>query len=175
MFRIRTPLHSDLPAIVEIFNQAIPGRSATACTQPVTIAEREAWFRNHSPDQYPIFVAEIDGCVSGWISVSPYRPGREAHRFIAEISYYVHQDFQRRGVATALLEHVIAACPTLGIKDLYGVILERNQASIHLLAKCGFKKWGYLPRIANFDGEECGVYYYGKRVWDPVSERGFRR
>ena len=47
---------ADLPRIVEIYNAAIPGRMATADTEPVTVAMREAWFREFDPARRPLWV-----------------------------------------------------------------------------------------------------------------------
>ena len=41
---LRAARDADLPAIVAIYNAAIPGRQATADTEPVTVKSREAWF-----------------------------------------------------------------------------------------------------------------------------------
>ena len=163
---IRPAQMDDLPAIVEIYNQSIPSKSSTADTEPVRVEDRQTWFREHTPDKYPIFIAEIDGQVAGWCSLSPYRAGRKALRFTAEISYYIAPACQRRGIATALIQRALEACPALQLKNLFAIILERNIASCRLMEKTGFEKWGYFPRVADFDGEETGHVYYGKRVWD---------
>jgi phosphinothricin acetyltransferase len=87
-----------------------------------------------------------------------------ALRFTAEISYYIGTAFHRKGVATSLIKHALAFCPRHNIKTLIAIVLERNDASLQLLEKRGFQKWGLFPRVADFDGEECGHLYYGKRV-----------
>jgi phosphinothricin acetyltransferase len=43
-------------------------------------------------------------------------------------------------------------------------VLEGNQASLNLLEKMGFEQWGYLPRVADFDGREVGHLYYGRHM-----------
>ena len=161
---IRLAQIEDLPAIVEIYNQSIPSKQSTGDTQPLRVEDRVAWFSEHRPDEHPIFVAEAEGQVVGWCSLSAYRPGRAALRFTAEISYYIALAHHRRGIGTALVEHALAACPALGIKHLFAIVLEGNQASLKLLAKMGFEQWGYLPRVANFDGNEVGHLYYGRHV-----------
>jgi phosphinothricin acetyltransferase len=35
-----------------------------------------------------------------------------------------------------------------------------------MMESLGFDRWGHLPRVADFDGEECGHLYFGKRVSD---------
>lgn len=161
---IRIAETRDLPAIVEIYNEAIPSRRSTADTQSVRLEDRLAWFEEHKPHEYPIFVADVDGQVAGWCSLSAYRPGRAALRATAEISYYVSTAYHRRGIGTALIEHALAACPALGIEHLFAIVLEGNEASLKLLRKAGFGQWGYLPRVANFDGQEIGHLYYGRHV-----------
>src|SRR5689334_21274019 len=102
---IRLAQRDDLPAIVEIYNQSIPSQQATGDTQPLRVEDRLAWFEEHRPGRHPIFVAEVEGRVAGWCSLSSYRPGRAALRFTAEISYYIDYAFHHRGIATALIEH----------------------------------------------------------------------
>jgi L-amino acid N-acyltransferase YncA len=156
----------DLPAIVAIYNQAVPTHRSTANTTPWSVEARKKWFDDHEPDHHPIFVAELDGCVVGWCSLSVYRPGRAALRYTAEISYYVDTAHQGQGVGQALIRHAVDAGPSLGIKNIIAVLLDRNEPSRRLLEKLGFQQWGYLPRVLDFDGEECGEFYYGKRVAD---------
>lgn len=162
--KFRIAEYGDLPAIVRIYNQAVPTRISTARIEPVTVEERKSWFLEHEPGKYPIFVAEHHGQVIGWCSLSTYRPGRAALRFTLEISYYIDNDYQRRGVGRALVSHVLALSPSLGIKNVIAVLIDRNEASRKLLEKLGFQQWGHLPRVLDFEGDECGEFYYGKRV-----------
>lgn len=162
--KIRVAKIDDLPAIVEIYNQAIPSHSSTARTEPVTVDERKGWFKEHDPQIHPIFVAELDGCVIGWCSLSEYRPGRPALRFTAELSYYVASDYQRQGVGMELVSYAVKVGPSLGVRNVVAVLIDRNTASKKLLEKLGFQQWGYLPQVLDFNGQESGEYYYGKRV-----------
>ena len=162
--KIRIAHREDLPAIVDIYNQSIPSKQSTGDTQPLRVEDRVTWFEEHRPKEHPIFVAEVNGQVAGWCSLSAYRAGRAALRFTREISYYIDYAYHRRGIATALVEHALAACPALGIKHVFAIVLEGNQASLKLLEKMGFKQWGYLPRVADFDGKEVGHFYYGRHM-----------
>ena len=161
---IRFAQTDDLAAIVDIYNQSIPSQRSTGDTQPLRVEDRLTWFEEHRPDGHPIFVAEVDGQVAGWCSLSAYRPGRAALRFTAEISYYLALAYHRQGIGTALVRYALAACPALQIRHLFAIVLEGNQASLKLLEKMGFEQWGYLPRVADFDGKEVGHLYYGRHV-----------
>lgn len=163
---IRIAKIDDLPFIVAIYNQAVLTKQSTADITPIEVESRRDWFLAHQPDKHPIFIAIIDDRIAGWCSLSAYRPGRMALRYTAEISYYIDNTFQRQGVATALINHAIAVAPQLELKNIFAILLEKNIASLKLLEKLGFQQWGYLPRIADFDGEECGQFYYGLRVPD---------
>jgi len=162
--KTRIAAEDDLPAITEIYNQAVALRSATADLAPVSVENRKAWLARHDPGQYPVFVAEDEGTVTGWCSLSPYRPGRMALRHTAEISYYIHEDFRGLGVGSRLISDVIDRCPALGIKVLFAILLDINTTSVGILEKFGFEQWGHLPNVASFDGKECGHLYYGRRL-----------
>ena len=43
-------------------------------------------------------------------------------------------------------------------------MLEPNSRSRQLLEKLKFEQWGFLPRVAEIAGQECGHVYYGRRV-----------
>ena len=161
---IRLAQLDDLPVIVDIYNQSIPSKQSTGDTQPLRVEDRMTWFREHRPEEHPIFVAEVDGQVVGWCSLSAYRPGRAALRFTAEISYYIALAYHRQGIGKALVEHALTACPGLQIRHVFAIVLEGNAASLGLLEKMCFEQWGYLPRVADFDGKEVGHLYYGRHV-----------
>ena len=161
---IRIAADTDLPAIVAIYNEAIASGCATADAEPVSVESRRSWFLEHEPTKYPIFVWEQDGEVLAWCSASPYRRGRQALRFTAEISYYVAKRVQRRGIASALIDHVVRCREPLQIKTLFAIVLQCNAASCALLEKHAFERWGFLPRVADFEGEEYGHIYYGRRL-----------
>ena len=154
----------DLPAITEIYNQAIEAGFQTAFTEKFKPEERIAWFEEHTKDSYPLFVSIEDGLVAGWLSISPYRKGRAALRQTVEISYFLDKSFRGRGIGTQLINHGLEVCKELGYKTVIAIIIDRNVASINLVEKLGFARWGYLPAVATFKGEECGHLYYGCHV-----------
>ena len=104
---IRPATIAELPAIVDIYNDAVADRFATADTSPVTVDQRRSWFDGHD-DEYPIYVLEHEGSVGAWYSLSPYRSGRAAVRGTAELSYFVGVESRGRGYGTALVTHAMA-------------------------------------------------------------------
>ena len=164
MDNIRIANITDLEKITEIYNQAVLSKFETADMIEFKPEDRLEWFYSHTQNDYPIIVYEQNKTVVGWISISPYRNGRKALRFTAEISYYIHTDFKRKGIGGKLIEYVLSHSKALNIKTLFAIILDKNIASINLLKKFGFAEWGHMPDIADFDGEECGHVYYGRKV-----------
>ena len=161
---IRKAISTDLPAIVAIYNQAILTRTCTGELEPFEVEGKRKWFNDHHPDQFPIFVAEVDNRVVAWISLSPYRPGRQAFRYTAEVSYYIDKSFHGQGIGTTLLKFVINECPRYKIKTLIAIILEPNLPSVNLVKKFNFAQWGMIPGVADFFGTEYAHLYYGLRV-----------
>ncbi len=160
---IRDAVEEDLPAIVDIFNAAVPTRMSTAVLEPVTVDERREWFREHSHDRHPLWVCEIDGRIAGWLSFHSFIT-RCAYRGTVELSVYVHDDFRRRGVARALLEQGIARAPELEINVLTGLILGHNRASLELFERLGFERWGVLPRVARLEGVARDIVIVGRHI-----------
>ena len=161
--RIRDALESDLPVIIDIYNATVPTRMVTAELEPTTVEARLPWFREHSPDQHPFWVAETDCCVIGWLDFKKFLP-RCAYRGTAEISVYVHEKFRRQGVARRLLEEAIAYAPSLGITAIVGLIFGHNQPSLKLFERLSFERWGLLPRIAQLDGNKRDLVIMGRHL-----------
>lgn len=161
---IREATVNDLPAINEIYNQSIPSHRSTADTVPYSMEERERWFASHQPDVYPVFIAEDNGTIAGYFSFSPYRPRREALKYAAEISYFLRNDFQGRGIGSMLLNYAVRRASEFNFRSLIAILLEHNQASIALLEKFGFEEWGRMPGIVVFDGVEYDHLYYGLMI-----------
>ena len=160
---IRDAVEADLPAIVEIYNAAIRPRISTAVFDPVSVEERLPWFHRHSPDSFPLWVAEMDGQVAGWLSFHSYIR-RPAYRRTGEVSVYVNETFRRRGVGKTLLERAIAVAPSLQLSALVGCIFGNNEASLRLFERAGFERWGVLPRIAHVEGVARDLAIVGRHV-----------
>ena len=160
---IRHATVDDLPAIVAIYNAAIPGRMATADTTPVTVAQREEWFRAFDAASRPLWVLEEAGEVCGWLGLRSFY-GRPAYQRTVESAVYVSPHHQRQGIARALLAHALAQAPALGIETVLGFVFAHNIPSVRLFEGCGFTRWGLLPRVAMMDGVERDLAILGRRL-----------
>jgi len=161
--QIRDATIADLPAIVAIYNTTVPTRMVTADTEPVSVASREKWFAEHSPNRRPLWVAEQDGRVIGWLSFSSFY-GRPAYNATCELSVYLAPEYRGRGLGAELVRRSIEHAPRLDVTTLLGFIFGHNEPSLHLFAKSGYEQWGRLPRVALLDGVEHDLVIVGRRI-----------
>ncbi|MGX4643000.1 N-acetyltransferase family protein [Massilia sp. SYSU DXS3249] len=165
----RLATRDDLPVIVDIYNSTIASREVTADTEPVSVASREAWFAEHTPERRPLWTIHDvddpsdDAAVIGWMSYSNFY-GRPAYSGTAELSIYIAEEWRGKGIGKYCLEQAIAFAPQIQVHTLLGFIFGHNQPSLGLFRKFGFDTWAHFPRVANLDGVERDLIILGKRV-----------
>jgi L-amino acid N-acyltransferase YncA len=157
---IRRARLADLPAITEIYNEAIRTTTATFDIEPKTDAEQRHWFEAHGP-RHPILVAEVDGKVVGWASLSQWSD-RRAYDDTAETSSYVKEGYRGRGIGRKLIEAVVAEGASLGYHSLIARVAEGSDASMHLSESLGFRLVGVLKEVGRKSGRLLDVYIYQK-------------
>lgn len=144
-FSIRPAAGRDIPAINEIYNLGGIQTTASFELEPRSEEAARAWYLAHGP-AYPIFVAERDGEVIGWSSLSPYAP-RPGYRYTVEDSVYVRADCRGQGVGSALMKAVVEAAAALGYRALVAKIADHNEASLALHRAAGFQPVGVLTAV----------------------------
>ncbi|TJZ77649.1 GNAT family N-acetyltransferase [Chitiniphilus eburneus] len=159
----RIATRADLPRIVEIYNATIPSRQVTADLVPVSVASREPWFDAHAPQRHPLWVAERDRQVVGWLSYSAFH-SRSAYDGTAELGIYVNETERGHGLGRQLLRDAIAHAPALGLHTLVGLIFGHNAPSLALFEAHGFARWGDLPEVAILDGVARDLVIVGRKV-----------
>jgi phosphinothricin acetyltransferase len=160
---IRDAAREDLEAITAIFNSTVASRMVTANITEVTVESRRPWFEAHIPGKMPLWVAEEEGVIKGWLGFQPFT-GRPAYHATVEISLYIAECYRKQGVGTKLFEYAVSQCPQLHITTMVGLIFAHNEPSIRLVEKLGFKSWGLLPGVAELDGVERDLAIYGFKV-----------
>ena len=168
--------HADLKAVVEILNHGVKTRHSVGYFQSQDESDMQAWFDEHIlSKRYPIFVAEENNKIVGWISISPYRKGREAFNRTGEISAYIHEDHQALGIAQKLLDKMLEFAVLMGFRIIFAVVLDKNVYSIKLLEKNNFQRWAMLPEVAEIDGILLNHIYFGKKLdqslWEQAADR----
>src|SRR5437868_847055 len=83
---IRSATRSDLAAINGIYNHYVFDSTCTYQEVLEPMSSRRRWF-NHHGTKHPITVAELEGTIVGWGSLSAYH-ARSAYRRTVENSVY---------------------------------------------------------------------------------------
>ncbi|MGK2910367.1 MAG: N-acetyltransferase family protein [Sphingobium sp.] len=166
---IRLAVEADLPAIVAIYNESIPGGWSTADTKPITVADRLEWFRKFDPARRPIWVAEDAGTVVGTVYLSSFYHDRPAYSATAEVSVYVALSHRKMGLGMRLKRFAIEQCPKLGVTTLMSFYFEHNQATARINEQLGFVTMGHLTEIADVGGVKRGLIIAGLRIPEACS------
>nr|WP_309575755.1 N-acetyltransferase family protein [Moraxella osloensis] len=168
---IRLAAIDDLPRIVEIYNQSIAGKQATADLQPVTVADRQAWFDAHTGNR-PLVVAQTRsetssqtslGEIVGWGSLSDLY-ARPAYHISTEISIYVAEEAKGQGVGKALVNYLIKVAPSCGVQQVVALIFAHNTPSLAMFDRLGFETWGKFKQVCDMQGFIADVVILGKSV-----------
>ena len=156
---IRLATAADLPAINEIYNYYVLRSTCTYQLEPETLEDREIWLHSHPPDQYPVTVAEVEGEVIGWGSLSKFRD-RAAYAPTVEASVYIRHDLHRRGVGRALLEDLIARARSIGFHTLVGGASADQMASLALQESLGFQRVAHFKQVGYKFGQWLDVVFF---------------
>ena len=144
---IRKAVQTDLPALLEIYNYEVLNGTATFDLTAQTLEQRQVWFDAHNIENHPLYVAETDGIVVGYVSLSTYRE-KEAYRSTVELSVYVHHEYRGQGIASQLMAFIIEeARRDESIHTVISVITSGNAASVKLHEKFGFAFGGTLKEV----------------------------
>jgi phosphinothricin acetyltransferase len=131
----------DAEAIRAIYNREVLGSTVTFDLVPRTLEDQLAWLDEHSGAHPAVVAVDEDGRVSGFGSLSPYRP-RPAYRTTVEDSVYVDPDHQGLGVGRSILGELVSLAGGHGFHAVIGRIVGGHEASIGLHRACGFEQIG---------------------------------
>ncbi|WP_369899839.1 N-acetyltransferase family protein [Bacillus manliponensis] len=145
MLEIRQANKKDVRAILEIYNDAIRHTTATFDLQDKTMMEMELWFTKYEQD-YPLIVAEEDGVILGYCSLSPFRE-KEAYKRTVEISIYIGTGSRGKGVANRLMERILQIAKERGDHTIIAGITRGNDISVKLHEKFGFTYIGCFREV----------------------------
>ncbi|WP_153800711.1 GNAT family N-acetyltransferase [Foetidibacter luteolus] len=146
MINIREALAADLPAILEIYNDAILNTTAVYDYEPHTLSMRQQWFQAKRQQGFPVFVATENDVIVGFSSIGPFRAW-EAYKFSVENSIYVKDGCRGKGIGKLLLAPLIDAAKQLKLHTIIAGIDATNEVSIRLHAQFGFEEVAYFKQV----------------------------
>lgn len=143
---LRWATAADLPAILEIHNDAVKTLAAIWTDTLETLEDRERWLAARQAGGFPVIVAEDHGVVLGYGSYGPFRE-KSGYDLTMEHSVYITPEARGKGAGSALLQKIIKLAKENGIHVLVGAIDSDNDGSIRLHERFGFKTTGQLPQV----------------------------
>ena len=145
MSSIRIATTDDSESILKIYAPYIENTSYTFETEVPTIDSFKKRVSSYLQD-WPWLVCEIDGVIAGYAYGARHRE-RVAYQWSLESSVYIHDDYQRRGVARALYTALISILRLQGFRNLYAVINLPNDKSVSFHEKLGFEYFATYKNV----------------------------
>ncbi|MEA3058648.1 MAG: hypothetical protein QOE50_60 [Sphingomonadales bacterium] len=143
---IRKAKPADAEGVAAIYGHHVLHGTASYDLVPPPVEDIRAKIDWVTAAGWPFLVAERDGMVVGYAYATQFRD-REAYRFTAEDSIYVHPDWTGRGVGGALLDALIECADAYGFRTIIAVIGGAAPGSIAVHAKRGFREVGRLGAV----------------------------
>lgn len=138
--QIRPATVADAAATAAIYNREVIGSVVTFDLVTRTVEEQQRWLTARA-GALEVVVAEVDGEVVGFASLSPYKD-RPAYRPTVENSVYVHADHRGTGVGRALLAEILEVAEARGFHSVIARVVGDHEASINLHRSLGFELIG---------------------------------
>lgn len=156
---LRDATYADLPALNDIYNDAVLNTSATYDEVPQTLQERLRWYEEHLENGFPIVVVtDSRNGLLGWGSLSAFHP-KPGYRNTVENSIYISERAKGKGFGKAILRRLIECAKEKGYHAMIALIDSENAVSLHMHEKAGFKEVGRLKEVGWKHGAWRDVVY----------------
>jgi L-amino acid N-acyltransferase YncA len=137
---------ADLPAVSEIYNHEVAQGISTFDTEPRDERSGREWYEAHQSPGYPLILAEEDGQVVAWATLSPWSP-RGAYRHTVEGSLFVREGYRGKGVGTALTRELLSRAASAGHHVVLARVEATNRQSRALLLSHDFRSVGVMHEV----------------------------
>lgn len=148
---IREAVSADAEALLAIYAPIVQHTAISFELTPPTVAQFAERIRTYGAS-HGWLTLEQDGQLVGYAYGTPHRE-REAYRYSAEVSVYVHPDWRGRGVGGALYARLFETLAARGCFHAYAGITVPNEGSMALHARAGFRHIGTFPSVGFKFGE----------------------
>jgi L-amino acid N-acyltransferase len=144
--QLRDAIESDLPGILDIYNEVIANSTAIYADKAVSLPDRLAWFKARQEQNYPVLVAVDRTEVIGFISFGDFRAW-PCYLYSVEHSVHVRADHRGQGIGRALLDAIVPRAAALGKHVLIAGIDADNVNSIKLHERTGFAQVAHFREV----------------------------
>ncbi len=143
---VRPAIENDLPQLLEIYNDIILHTTAVYQYEIHTPEMRKEWFALKQQQGFPVFVADDNGDIAGFSTISTFRQW-QAYKYSVENSVYVAASKRGKGIGKLLLQPLIDASLQMNMHTIIAGIDATNDASLHLHKKFGFKEAAHFKQV----------------------------
>lgn len=157
----------DMAGILEIYNDAILHTTAVYTYAPFDQAYGQKWFKAKEAGNWPLLVAEEDGKIAGFATFGSFRDW-PAYKYTIEHSIYIHPAYRHKGLASQLMQRLIAIANEREFATLVAGIDGENEASLALHVKLGFKKVGEIKKAGYKFGRWLTLAFYQLDLQGPA-------
>ncbi|MEU8977529.1 N-acetyltransferase family protein [Streptomyces sp. NPDC048309] len=166
--QVRPGVEADLDALTDIYNHYVRETPITFDTAVFTPEERRSWLLSHPEDgPHRLMVAtDTDSqAILGYATSSAFRP-KPAYATSVEVTVYLAPHATGRGVGTLLYQALFAALADEDLHRAYAGIAqpERNEASVRLHERFGFRYVGTYREVGRKFGRYWDVGWYEKEL-----------
>jgi L-amino acid N-acyltransferase len=138
---------TDIPAILDIYNDAVLNTTASWDYEPATLEQRTNWFEQHQLQGFPILVAlDETRRVVGWGALSKFRD-KIGYQFTVEHSVYVAADRRGQGIGRIIVQALIDEARRIGKHVIVGGVEQSNEASLKLHRALGFEEVAHFKQV----------------------------
>ncbi len=161
MIRIGRP--DDAPAIVEIYAPSVLTTATSFETAVPSVEEMTSRITNTlATHPWLVYTPSNEG-VLGYVYASQHRT-RAAYQWSVDVSVYIHERGQRRGLGRALYTSLFAILRLQGFFNAYAGAAQPNPGSVGLHAAMGFERIGVYEEVGYKFGRWHNVLWMGLEI-----------
>lgn len=163
---VRPATEADLPAINDLYNELIPTTTTSWSEEPMSMADRQAWFDARRAAGDAVLVAELDGVFAGFTAYGEFRDNRKwpGYRFTAELTIFVASRCRGQGVGRALMGALVDAARARGLHVLVAAVDADTAGSLAFHRAMGFTEVARMPEVGFKFGRWLDLVLLQRRV-----------
>jgi phosphinothricin acetyltransferase len=149
-----------VPEITEIYNYYVLNTTVTFHAKELDLEGMRNILFNEDP-RFPSYAIYDGNELCGYCILACYKK-REAYDSTAEVTVYLKNGLERRGIGTFALKKMEELAIQLGFHTLLAVICEENTGSIKLFTSLGYEKCAHYREVGIKFGRLLDVVCYQK-------------
>ncbi len=107
---------------------------------------RKDWFLDRVSNNFPVFVANVEGKVAGFSSFGHFRVW-PCYRYTVELSVYVDANYRGKGISKILLQSLIDRAKAMNLHAMIAGISADNEVSLKLHQAFGFVEVAHFKEV----------------------------